>query len=188
MSAVERRPEIGLGPASKGGLFMPNPPCRARRLRRGDDATPRTQDHGGFHVCFPQCSAWIGRARRDGGLSSCVGFPRRHSSWSWAARERRPDETTMRSPGSQQRCSRGSPPGERTMRAIKIAGLILAGLALLAGAAIAALVIGGGTLVAELIESRASAALARRGAVGHLRSPRGPPLAITGADNHVAQP
>jgi len=72
------------------------------------------------------------------------------------------------------------------MRAIKIAGLILAGLALLAGAAIAALVIGGGTLVAELIESRASAALARRVTIGHLEIRWGRPLRITGEDIHVA--
>jgi AsmA family protein len=72
------------------------------------------------------------------------------------------------------------------MRALKIAGLILAGLGLLAGAAIAALVIGGGTLVAELIESQASAALARRVTIGHLDIRWGRPLRITGEDIHVA--
>jgi uncharacterized protein involved in outer membrane biogenesis len=72
------------------------------------------------------------------------------------------------------------------MRALKIAGLILAGLALLAGAAIAALAIGGGTLVAELVESRASAMLARRVTIGHLDVHWGRPLRITGEDIHVA--
>jgi AsmA family protein len=72
------------------------------------------------------------------------------------------------------------------MRALKIAGLILAGLALLAGAAIAALVIGGGALVAELLESRTSAALSRRVTIGHLDIRWSRPLRISGEDIHVA--
>ena len=72
------------------------------------------------------------------------------------------------------------------MRALKITGLILAGLALLAGAAIAVLVIGGGKLVAEVIENRASATLARQVTIGHLDIRWGRPLRIIGDDIHVA--
>jgi AsmA family protein len=72
------------------------------------------------------------------------------------------------------------------MRALKITGLILAGLALLTGAAVAALVVVGGTLVARVIENRASATLARRVTIGHLDIRWGHPLRITGEDIHVA--
>jgi AsmA family protein len=72
------------------------------------------------------------------------------------------------------------------MRALKIAGVVLAGLALLAGAAIAALAIGGDRLVAGLIEGRASAMLARRVTIGHLDMRWARPLRLTGDNIHVA--
>ena len=72
------------------------------------------------------------------------------------------------------------------MRAIKIVGLIVAGLAVLVGAALAALAIGGGPLVAELIEARASAALARRVTIGHLDIHWGRPLIVVGDGIRIA--
>ena len=72
------------------------------------------------------------------------------------------------------------------MHALKVAGLVLAGLVLLAGAAIAALLIGGDRLVAGLIEDRASAILARRVTIGHLAIRWARPLRLAGDNIHVA--
>jgi hypothetical protein len=41
-----------VGPASKGGSFMPNPCCRARRRRRGDDDASNTRRLEGFMSVF----------------------------------------------------------------------------------------------------------------------------------------
>lgn len=72
------------------------------------------------------------------------------------------------------------------MRALKIAGWVVAGLALLLGAGAAALAIGGSALVAHLIESRGSALLARQIKIGHLDIQWGRPIRIIGEDIHVA--
>ncbi|HJT08026.1 MAG TPA: AsmA family protein [Stellaceae bacterium] len=72
------------------------------------------------------------------------------------------------------------------MRALKIAGIALAGLALLAGVAIAAVVIGGDRLIATLIEGRASALLARRVTIGHLAVRWSRPLRLAADNIHVA--
>ena len=72
------------------------------------------------------------------------------------------------------------------MRALKIAGIALAGLALLAGVAIAAVAIGGDRLVAALIEGRTSAMLARRVTIGHLAIRWSRPLRLAASDIHVA--
>src|SRR6185437_2629476 len=72
------------------------------------------------------------------------------------------------------------------MRALKIAGAILTVLVLLAGAAVAALAIGGDRLVAGLIERRASALLARRVTIGHLQVVWARPLRLAGDNIHVA--
>jgi len=72
------------------------------------------------------------------------------------------------------------------MRAVKTTGVILLGLVLLAGAAIAALAIGGDRLAAGLIERRASALLARRVTIGHLDIRWARPLRLVGDNIHVA--
>ena len=72
------------------------------------------------------------------------------------------------------------------MRALKIVGLILAGLVLLTGAAIAALAVGGSKLIAGLIESRISIAMARQVTIGHLDVRWGSPLRLTGENIRVA--
>jgi uncharacterized protein involved in outer membrane biogenesis len=72
------------------------------------------------------------------------------------------------------------------MRALRITGVILLGLVLLAGAAIAALAIGGDRLAAGLVERRASQMLARPVTVGHVAIRWARPLRLVGDDIHVA--
>lgn len=72
------------------------------------------------------------------------------------------------------------------MRAVKIAGWVVAGLVLVLGAGAAAVMIGGAPLVARLVEARGSALLARPIKIGHLDIRWGRPIRIIGEDIHVA--